>query len=460
MTISPKAQLTFCGGARNPTGSNFLLEMDGMKILIDCGFYQGKKISEDINRDAFPYNPKEIDILFVTHAHIDHIGRIPKLIQEGFKGKIFSTAPTKDISELMFIDSMRVLSREARKTGKSEMYKKEDVTKILRCWETVNYHEHIKISDTISVEMCDAGHILGSAIISITYNNNVIAFTGDLGNTPAPLLNDTEIPSNVRYLVTESVYGDRNHEDKEGRREMLNHIVSDTIARGGVVMIPTFSIERTQEVLYELNHLVEQGGMKPTPVFLDSPLAIGVTKIYRKYADTFNDHIQLHRKFGDDIFEFPLLRFTKRHADSKAIKEIKGPKVILAGSGMSNGGRILRHEQEYLPNAKNTLLLVGYQAANTLGRELQDGAKEVVIDGKIIPVRAQVKNIRGYSAHKDSEGLLDFVENVAENGDLEKVFVVLGEPKSSLFLVQKIRDYLGINAVNPDKMESIELDFD
>jgi metallo-beta-lactamase family protein len=452
--------LTFCGGAKNPTGSNFLLELAGKNILVDCGFYQGEKIDEDINRSEFPYDPKDIDVLLVTHAHLDHIGRIPKLIKEGFKGKIYSTAPTKDISKLMLVDSMRVLEKEAKRHGYYPSYERSDITKILRKWKTVEYEEELDLSDDIAVKLYDAGHILGSAIVAITHNGSTIAFTGDLGNTPAPLLNDTVIAPSVRYLVMESVYGDRNHEDREGRREMLRYIVSKTIARKGVVMIPTFSIERTQEVLYELNHLIEQEDMDPVPVFLDSPLAIGVTKVYSKYRDTFNEHARLHEKLGDDIFDFPLLRFTKDHHASRAIKEIEAPKIILAGSGMSNGGRIRGHEREYLPDAKNTLLLVGYQAVGTLGRLLQDGAREVDIDGEMITVRAEVVNIRGYSAHKDSEGLLDFVEETAEQGNVERVFVVLGEPKSSLHLVQKIRDYLDIDAITPNDLETIELSFD
>lgn len=459
MTEKHIAQLTFCGGAKNPTGSNFLFEAGSQRILVDCGFYQGERINEDINRQDFPYDPKEIDILLVTHAHLDHIGRIPKLIKEGFKGKIFSTGPTKEISKAMLIDSMRVLEREAKRHGYHPMYAREDVTKIIRKWKTVEYNEALPIGDTIHVEFLDAGHILGSAIVVIEYNNERIAFTGDLGNTPAPILNETEIPKKVRYLVTESVYGDRNHEDREGRREILKHIVSKTIARGGTVMIPAFSIERTQEVLYELNHLVEQGDMDPVPVFLDSPLAIEVTKTYRKYMKTLNEHVQTHLRHGDDVFDFPLLRFTKSHNESLAIDDIEGPKIIIAGSGMSNGGRILRHEQKHLPDARNTLLIIGYQAVGTLGRELQDGAKKVTIDNEEVSVKAEIASIRGYSAHKDSEGLLDFVDGVAEEGSLEQVFVVLGEPKSSLFLVQKIRDYLDVPALTPNDLETFTLDF-
>ena len=451
--------LTFCGGATGPTGSNFLVETEKHKFLIDCGLFQGKEISEKRNNESFSYEPSEINTLFVTHSHLDHIGRIPQLIQNGFHGRIYSTPPTKDITELMLIDSLRVLIRQAHARGEEPPYTEEDVRTIMDLWQIANYEETIEMNNDLRVVFRDAGHILGSAMVEIEYNDRKILFTGDLGNTPAPLLHNTENIDDVACIVMESVYGDRNHEDKGVRRELVRKAILETIRKNGTLMIPVFSIERTQEMLFELNHLVEKGEIPMIPIFLDSPLAIKVTRIYKKYESYYNDSARDIIKSGDDIFKFPMLRFTMSHNDSLAIDHIEEPKVIMAGSGMSNGGRIVRHEKKYLSDPKNTLLLVGFQAAGTLGRELQDGAKKVMIDDEEIKVKAKIETIHGYSAHKDSEGLLDFVAEATEKDELRKVFVVLGEPKSSLFLAQRIRDYLDIDAQVVQEGDSVELLF-
>ena len=452
-------KITFCGGATGPTGSNFLVETEKNKLLIDCGMFQGKEISTEKNKESFSYKPSEVEILFVTHSHLDHIGRIPKLIQDGFRGKIYSTPPTRDITELMLVDSLRVLTRQAHLRGEEPPYSEEDVNTIMNLWQTKDYGEVVDVNNDLKVVFRDAGHILGSAMVEIEYNNKKMLFTGDLGNTPAPLLHDTEKIKDVAYIVMESVYGDRNHEDKDIRRSLVKKAILETINKNGTLMIPVFSIERTQEMLFEFNHLVEKGEIPMIPIFLDSPLAIKVTRIYKKYESYYNDKARDIIKSGDDIFKFPMLRFTEKHKDSLAIDHIEEPKVIMAGSGMSNGGRIVRHEKNYLGDSKNMLLLVGFQAAGTLGRELQEGAKKVVIDDEEVLVRAKVETIHGYSAHKDSDNLLEFVEQATEKEILKKVFVVLGEPKSSLFLSQKIRDYLDVDSQVVQDGASVELLF-
>jgi len=451
--------LTFCGGASGPTGSNFLIESEEHNFLIDCGLFQGKDISDQENNTPFSYQPSKIDTLFITHAHLDHIGRIPKLVQEGFCGVIYSTPPTKDIAELMFMDSMNVLAQQARRKNKKPPYTEKDVQKIMKLWQTRAYRDPIKITNNLSIILRDAGHILGSAMIEIIYNKHKLLFTGDLGNTPAPLLHDTEKVNDAKYIVMESVYGDRNHEDKNIRRVLLRRIILETVRKKGVLLIPVFSIERTQEMLFEFNHMVEKKEIPLIPIFLDSPLAIKVTEIYKKYEDYYNANARDIIKSGDDIFKFPMLRFVPQHNDSLAIAHIDKPKVIMAGSGMSNGGRIVRHEKEYLSDPNNTLLLVGFQVAGTLGRELQEGAKKVLIDDEKIIVQARVETIHGYSAHKDSDNLLDFIEQANEHGKLNKVFVALGEPRSSCFLAQKIRDYLDIDTQVAQPDERINLLF-
>jgi len=452
--MEKKLAITFYGGTSSPTGSNFMIS-DGMtSILVDCGLFQGKKVGEDVNRKNFSYDPKMVDALFITHSHIDHIGRVPKLVRDGFSRSIYSTPPTRDISERMLEDTLGILEKEAREEGLSPIYEKNDVQKVMSSWKEIGYHQEVNIGE-FRVRLRDAGHILGSALVEFIYNDKSIIFTGDLGNSPTPLLKDTESLEGVDYLIIESVYGDRNHEDKISRKSILEDVIEDTIKKGGVLMIPAFSLERTQELLYELNDLIEHGRIPEVPVFIDSPLAIDVTKIYKKYKEYFNKEARATIKDGDDIFNFKGLKFTYETEESKAIRNVPSPKIIIAGSGMSNGGRIIHHEKEYLKDPKNTLLIVGYQVPGSLGRELQDGSKTVTIFNQKISVNAKVKTIHGYSAHKDSDALLDAIASAGDS--LKKVFVVLGEPKSSLFLVQRIRDYLGVEAVVPGLEETVEI---
>ncbi len=456
-----KAKLTFAGGVGAPTGSNFLFEAEEKKILIDCGLVQGGKMSEDENREPFIYDPASIDFLFITHAHLDHVGRIPFLVKSGFRGKIYSTPPTKDLAELMLLDGFHLMEKEAKHENKEPLYGTEDIKEALSLWDTLSYHQDLPLAEGMTVMLRDSGHILGSSMVEITYNSKKILFTGDLGNSPAPLLKDTEYVSDIDYLLIESVYGDRVHEKREERKELLKDVLEDTIRKKGVLLIPVFSLERTQELLFEINDLVEHGRIPEIPIFLDSPLAIKATAVYKKYESYFNDAARAIIKSGDDVFKFPMLKFTEDVEDSKAILNVHPPKVIMAGSGMSNGGRILHHEKNYLSDPNNTLLLVGYQAVGTPGRLMQEGAKSVCIMGAEVPLRARVVSIHGYSAHRDTNGLFDFVEFMKDTmkDKWQKVFVVMGEPKASAFLAQRLHDYLDLKTLVPKKGESVELEF-
>jgi metallo-beta-lactamase family protein len=350
---------------------------------------------------------------------------------------------------------MGVLSKESKKKDIEPLYDREDVKRTMLLWKAVKYKEQVHINDELKAVFKDAGHILGSAIIEFEHNGRKIVFTGDLGNSPAPLLRDTEVIKDADFMVIESVYGDKNHEGIKERTQKLRDVIENTINRGGALLIPAFSIERTQVLLYEINNLVEDGKIPSVPVFLDSPLAIKVTEVYQDRIQNFNDGVQDEIKDGDDIFDFPLLKFTERHEESLEIENTPNPKIIIAGSGMSNGGRIIHHEKRHLSDPNSTLLIVGYQAAGSLGRKLVDGAKEVDIIGQRIQVRANIINLTGYSAHKDSDGLIKFIDDSA--GTLKKIFVVMGEQKSALFLVQRLRDYFGVNAIAPKPGESFEL---
>jgi len=450
-------KLTFYGGTGSVTGANFLLEQKNTKILIDCGLMQGIESAERFNRGEFSYKPSEMNYLIVTHAHLDHIGRIPKLVKDGFKGKIISTPPTKDIAEQILYDAEAIMEHNAQKEGVLPIYEKEDVINTMNLWETIDYHEKKDLEDGVSIFFKDSGHILGSSIVEISDGKKKIAFTGDLGNSPSLLLNDTEWVTDADYIVMESVYGDRNHESKEKRREDLKRAIKETIDGKRLLIIPTFSVERTQMILYEMNEFFENHGLQQIPVFLDSPLAIKVTRIYENYRNYLNEKIQKQFKSGDDPFDFPRLKSVNISYESQKIDNMPNPKIILAGSGMSSGGRVVQHEKDHLSDPKTTILLVGYQALGTLGRQLEDGAKKIKIFNKEVNVRAKISKISGYSSHKDSDHLVEFVEKATEKGKLKKVFCVMGEPKSSLFLIQRLKDEIEVNAELPEYGETVEI---
>jgi metallo-beta-lactamase family protein len=447
-------QLTFYGGCGEATGSNYILESGGTKIMVDCGLHQGGHYAEAENFEPFAYDPKEVTAVFITHSHLDHIGRLPSLVKNGFTGAIYSTGATKDFAELMLIDSEHLLASEALREKKPALYNEEDVAKVMEQWKGLNYHEPVAVAG-FTVELYDAGHILGSAIIHVEAEGKTIVFSGDLGNTPAPIIKPTEKVPSADYCLIESTYGDRIHENVDGRKEMLAEAVRQTVESGGVLMIPTFAMERTQELLYHLHQLFEDKQIPQVPVFIDSPLAIKLTAVYKKHESYFNKATQDIVKSGDDILNFPGLHLTLTTEQSKEINNVPPPKIVIAGSGMSNGGRILHHEQRYLSDPKNEIIFIGYQAEGSMGRQLLEGASEVKIFGETVEVRCRRINIPGYSAHADQPHLLDWLSSMKSS--LKKVYVVQGEQASSETLAHKIIDNFGITAQVPHLGESVTL---
>lgn len=449
------ASVTFMTGVGSVTGANFLLETKASRCLIDCGLIQGDREAMKENRNDFGYEPSSIDILFITHAHLDHVGRIPKLVKDGFQGKIYSTPQTKELAELILEDALGLTTKEAMHDQLPPLYEKQDVEKAFSLWKTIPYHTETPIED-FSVYLKDAGHILGSSMFFFTIDGQKIVFTGDVGNSPTPLLHDTESLEGAEYVITESVYGDRNHEPKELRREKMMKVIKDTHAQGGTLIIPAFSLERTQVILYEINELVEHKLIPEMPVYMDSPLASKITDVYENSTEFFNEKAQAQIRGGDDLFNFPGLRFTESREDSTTIDHVKGPKIIIAGSGMSVGGRVRHHEELYLPHAQNTVLLVGYQTMGSVGRYLLEGVKKVRIGLNDVPVRSKIESIMGYSSHKDSDRMVEFVGTAQSTA--KKVFVVMGEPKASTFLAQRINNEVGVKAVYPERGVKYELE--
>ncbi len=459
-----KFKLTFCSGAETVTGADFLLEgpLDAtgrplLRILVDCGLVQGEKMAEKENWEPFDYDPKTIDYLFITHSHIDHIGRIPKLVHDGFTGKIIATPPTCALTRPMLEDTGAILSRDVEH-GLDQIYTAEILNKSLEGWKGLPYEEAYELIPGISVTLHDAGHILGSAYVTFTLGETKITFTGDLGNSPSPILRDTTPLVGSDYLLIESVYGDRQHEARDQRRSMLKDVLLENYKKDGTLIIPAFSLERSQEIIFEIEKLEENKEIPKMSIFLDSPLAIAVTDIYREYAQYFNDDIRHHMEKGNDPFSFPGLVETVDAEQSKHILKNPNPKVIIAGSGMSSGGRVLHHEQNYLGNENNTLLLIGYQAVGTMGRKLEEGAKSVTINRQDVPVRATIRKISGYSGHKDGDALVKFVSTSADT--LKKVWTVMGEPKSTTVLAQRIKNELGVEAEAPEGGKSVIIECD
>lgn len=448
-------RITFHGAAKAVTGSNYLLEADGKKILIDCGLRQGGRFAERQNFENFPYDPKEIDAVCITHAHLDHSGLLPKLVRAGFSGKVYSTPPTRDFAEQLLLDSETLLSKEAERENMPPLYTSEDVISLMNMWQPVKYHEPLSIGN-VQIEFFDAGHILGSSIVTIKAEGKRIVFSGDLGNVATPLIKETEYIEKADYCVMESTYGNRNHEDVAGRKDLLEDVIEETVTKGGTLMIPAFAMERTQELLLEINELVKNGRIPKSPVYIDSPLAIKLTAVYEKYKNYFNkDAFAASGLTGLPLFNFSGLHMTLTPEQSKEINDVPPPKVIIAGSGMSNGGRILHHERRYLSDPKSTILFIGFQASGSLGRQILEGAKIVRIFGEEIPVRCRVVSIGGYSAHADQAKLLEWLSSMRET--VKKVFLVHGEEESSAALAIQIRDNLALEAVAPSIGESYEL---
>jgi len=473
-------KITFLGAAKTVTGSNFLVEAAGKKFLVDCGMYQGKFAEEMENSDPFLFDIQTIDFMLLTHAHIDHSGRIPKLYNEGYRNKIYATKATCDLCGIMLPDSGHIQEveiewknrkrlREAR-DPLPPLYTAEEAYKSLEVFEPINYDEIVKIDDNISVRFNDAGHMLGSAIIEIWVTENEktekAVFTGDLGNNDIPLLAAPTMIDNADYLVMESTYGRRLHMRNDDKAKLFLDVVSETLSNGGRVIIPSFAVGRTQEILYELDKLKTQyekdeefarkyNMIMNVPVYVDSPLAISATEVFNKNTELFSEEIQEKMKSGEHPLEFPGLQFTRTAEESKELNENHNPAIIISASGMCDVGRIKHHLKHNLWNPQSTILFVGYQAPATLGRTIVDGAQKVKIFGEEIAINARIEYIEGYSGHADQDWLMNFIYSFINKP--KNIFLVHGEPEGQIVLKQRIEEETKINVIIPDFGECYEL---
>ena len=453
-------KITFLGATRTVTGSNYLIEAAGKKFLVDCGMWQGKAELEEENYQEFEFDPKEIDFMLLTHAHIDHSGRIPKLYKEGYRNKIYAHKATCDLCALMLPDSGHIQEQESewknrKRIRKGEeprepLYTAEEALRCLEIFEPVKYDEIIDITPEIHARFNDAGHMLGSSIIELWVEENgkriKTVFTGDLGNNDIPLLNEPTMIEDTDFLVMESTYGSRLHIRNDNKAEDFLNIVAETLDNGGTVVIPSFAVGRTQEILYEIDKLKDirkdeefrkkYKTLMRTPVYVDSPLAISATEVFKENMDLFDEETQKEISKGENPLEFPGLKFTRTADESKALNEDSTPSIIISASGMCEVGRIKHHLKHNLWNPKSTILFVGYQAPGTLGYNIVNGAKTVKIFGEEIAVNARIEYIEGYSGHADQEGLMNFIYSFIQKP--KHIFLVHGEEESQEVLKSKI----------------------
>lgn len=442
-------RLTFAGAAGTVTGSCFHLEVRGRQLLVDCGMFQGFPDLEERNFEPFPFDPQKVDWVLLTHGHLDHLGLIPRLVREGFRGRVVCTVPTRDIAHIMLMDAARIQEEE----GEDALYTGEDTLAALERFQVqVEYGEKVPLGDGIWARFHDAGHILGAAFLELQVEGKTIVFSGDLGNRGKPLVEDPSYPPKAHVLVLESTYGDRVHRPIEESVELLRQAILDTFAARGNVIIPSFALERTQEVLFILFKLWRERKIPKCRIYLDSPLATHATHIFERYTDRFPEPARRMFRKKRDPFDFELLQYTLTKRASKRIPSDEGGAIIIAGSGMCTGGRVLHHLRKNLPRPESSVVFVGFQAVGTLGREILDGASKVQIMGSIVPVRARIWRIEGLSAHADQPILVDW----ALHADPEQVFLVHGEEPALAALSERLAGH-GLSVQVPAWHETVEL---
>ncbi len=462
-------KIAFYGAVREVTGSQHLLTVSGRKILLDCGMFQGKREESIEKNRKTPYYPSAIDDIIVSHAHIDHVGNIPTLVKKGFAGRILCTHATKDLIRPMLEDSasiqetdIKYMKRHGIKlVGSSDpLYTQEDVDETIKLLYGIHYYERTKVCEEVSAIFFDAGHILGSAItyleIAEKGERKTLVFSGDLGRDGLPIIRNPDKIESADYLIIESTYGAREHESVEHMAPQLSEAINESIREGGKILIPSFALERTQEIVYHLNNLINAGEIPDIPMFVDSPLAHTLTEVFREHTECYDENIKKEfLKNFENPFGLGKVKYTRSVDESKSLNQIHGPAIIIAGSGMCENGRIRHHLINNLENPKTCVLIVGFQAEDTLGRKLVEGAKSVKIFNMDIQVRAKIKILSAFSAHGDMHDLDNFALGIK---GLKKIFLVHGEPDQQDAMAERLRTKTNAEIIIPqERGESFEL---
>lgn len=464
-------KITFFGAAQTVTGSMHLLEVGGARLLLDCGLFQGRRQESFERNRHLPFDAGTLDAMILSHAHIDHSGNIPNLVASGYKGRIYATSATRDLCSAMLLDSGHIQESDVAYVNKKRqrkglppvepIYTVAQARASLRHLFRVNYGQPFDVLPGLQATLYDAGHILGSAITVLDIQEDGrryrLCFSGDLGRRHLPILRDPEIVRDVDYLLIESTYGDSLHDTPIQAMDQLCAVVRKTYDRDGTVIIPAFAVGRTQDVIYDLHKLIQNGCLPTLPVYVDSPLATNVTKIFRRHPECYDQEMKQFLEQKEDPFGFYRLQYTRSVDESKALNRLEGPAIIISASGMCEGGRILHHLKNKIGDARNTVLFVGFQAPNTLGRKIVDGLKKVPIFGEPHTVRAEIRTIDGYSAHADRDELLDYLQQVIRASEMKRVFCVHGDPEACQALADGIRG-LGVqDVVVPGRGQEVEL---
>lgn len=465
-------KLTFLGGAGMVTGSSYLIETEHCSFMLDYGMYQGGKDEEALNEEEARFAPNELDFVILSHAHIDHSGRLPLLVKQGFKGPIHATKPTADLCEIMLLDSAKIQEQDVewenktrKRSGKPQiepLYTTEDAERSLRYFEPQFYDSVIQVHDTVRIRFQDAGHILGSAIVEIwiteAEGTTKIVFSGDLGMPNKPIIRDPSFIEEADYLIMESTYGNTTHEPQEQAFERLMEIITETAHKNGTVIIPAFSVGRTQELIYQMNAWYENANLSEAeriPIYLDSPMAIRATEAFRQNSMVFDEEAQTLLRSGDNPFVLENLHFTKDVEESKMLNKTNFPRVIISASGMATGGRVRHHLKHHLWQDNSAVVFVGYQAEGTLGRLLTDGIKEVKLFGEEIAVKAHIENVDGFSGHADRPMLLSWLSHFTRKP--KKIFLVHGEAEEMMPLAEELRSQGHKDVFTPARFDSFEL---
>lgn len=465
-------KLSFLGAAQNVTGSRHMLEANGIRILVDCGFFQERQLA-DRNWDKFPVDPSQIDAVLLTHAHLDHCGLLPKLAKEGFKGPIYCTDATAEIAKIILLDSAHLQEEDAEykkkrhaKEGRESprpikpLYTKEDAEACFPQFSTVKYREVQPLGTDIECTFYDAGHVLGSSIIRVKVRQGdeerIVIFSGDIGRPDRPIVCDPTVFDEADYVLIESTYGDRIHNDFKDIKTAIGEVVNATVARGGKIVVPSFALERSQELLYYINELLQENIIKPIKVFLDSPMANKITKVFQKHPELYDKNMAELVHNNNSPFKIASLKMVQTTDESKSILDVAEPFIVIAGSGMCTGGRIKHHLVNYISDPKNTIMFVGYQAVGTLGRRIIDGEQEVRILGENRIIRAKIVRINGFSAHADRDELIKWLKFLKKAP--RKVFVVHGEESSAKKFAESVRKEIGCDVMVPNYRDTVILD--